>query len=412
MKKYWFYLFPDTFVWTKDRIGLVYNTNNGAYYRFDYTEPGKTIVDELNNIDSLYRITLTDDDMAKPAIKSFVEGVIEIAAGEITVNSPDTKRPISFKPELRVRDDAGFYKWRHNNGIAGNVIDNLNGLIFYINGSEHGSDEYYKQTIFPLENSGIIDRNKIIDFASKCRKSPHLSNILLVGNIWEYPNHTHLLSGLTDMVYSITIYCLISDLLFDRNRIDQLEDKYESVSFSILIDDCNVIHEFFKNRGMESEDRVNKRRYVFFCKNELEYENATELIQEYDLDTVEVIPLYTGDNIDFFQNYIYITEEEILNSKLSKREVFAHQGLNTHFFGKLYIMPDENIYANCNNPAIGTINDSPYEVVYKEIQEGKSWLLTRNTRPCCECIYRWLCPSLSNYELVIGRPDLCMLDSF
>lgn len=403
MKKYWFYLFADTFVWTKGKNGIVYNAKNGASFLFEYAEPLKTRVDELNRIESLYRISVVENDMMTTEIKSFVKNVIRIAAGELVPESHDFKRPISYKPELRVRDDASFYKWRHNNGISGNVIDNLNELLFYINGSIHGSDQYYKQVVFPLKNAEMLDQNRIIDFVKKCKKSTFLSEISLVGNIWEYPAYDNLISSLLGLGYGVIVYCLIGDILANKERAGLLVKEGKNTTFRILVDNYGKASDFFRDCNLA---RITSICYTFFCKNEDEYGEAVELIDKYNLKS-EIIPLYVTGSVDFFENYVYATEEEILNSNLSRREVFAHQGLNTNSFGKLYIMPNGQIYANCNNPTIGAINDLPYEVVYRELINGCSWLSIRNEAPCSDCIYQWLCPSPSNYEKVIGRPNLC-----
>jgi len=43
----------------------------------------------------------------------------------------------------------------------------------------------------------------------------------------------------------------------------------------------------------------------------------------------------------------------------------------------------------------------------KEMLDNTAWRKIRNDYPCCDCIYQWLCPSPSNYELAIGKPNLC-----
>ena len=92
---------------------------------------------------------------------------------------------------------------------------------------------------------------------------------------------------------------------------------------------------------------------------------------------------------------------------LSKREIFIRQTLNIHNFGKLTVMPDDMVYANVNHEPLGSVDDTIYSLVYKEFTEGKSWLHIRNQAPCMDCVYQWLCPSPSNYETVIGKPNLC-----
>ena len=94
---------------------------------------------------------------------------------------------------------------------------------------------------------------------------------------------------------------------------------------------------------------------------------------------------------------------------MSKRDIFIRQTLNISYFGKLYIEPDGKVYANLDNAPLGMIDDSPHDLVYKELTEGHSWLHIRDQEPCRECVYQWLCPSPSNYERVIGKPDLCKM---
>ena len=82
--------------------------------------------------------------------------------------------------------------------------------------------------------------------------------------------------------------------------------------------------------------------------------------------------------------------------------------MNICDFGKINIMPNGDAYANLNYPSLGNIyTDSIYEIVSKEIEDGNSWLRIRNQTPYNDCIYQWLCPPPSNYEVVIGRPNLC-----
>ena len=48
------------------------------------------------------------------------------------------------------------------------------------------------------------------------------------------------------------------------------------------------------------------------------------------------------------------------------------------------------------------------ELVYKELTELETWLKVRSKEtPCKQCINKDLCPSISNYELVIGKNNLC-----
>jgi pseudo-rSAM protein len=148
----------------------------------------------------------------------------------------------------------------------------------------------------------------------------------------------------------------------------------------------------------------------FHITNEKEYELAEALIEKYGLENTEIKPVYVGGNLQFFLDNIYLTEEDLQSPKLSKREVFAHQALNTNDFGKLTVTAEGKVYANTSFHPIGTINDDIRKLVYEELTEGQSWLRIRDMKPCSECVYQWLCPSPSDYELAIGKPNLCHVE--
>lgn len=103
-----------------------------------------------------------------------------------------------------------------------------------------------------------------------------------------------------------------------------------------------------------------------------------------------------------------IIQRIILDLQPTKREIYANQTINRNEFGKITVLPNGDILANPNNKKLGTIKDDRiHDIIYREMTEGNSWLRIRDQKPCCDCIYQWLCPSPSNYESVIGKPNLC-----
>lgn len=136
------------------------------------------------------------------------------------------------------------------------------------------------------------------------------------------------------------------------------------------------------------------------------------LIEQYQIEKYHLNPVYTGDNIEFFKEYVFLSKEDILSTSLSMRDLFIRQAMNKHDFGKINVMPNGDVYANINQPMLGNIyTHSIYEIVRKELNEGQSWLRVRNQLPCNTCIYQWLCPSPSDYEIEIGRSNLCSVKS-
>lgn len=102
--------------------------------------------------------------------------------------------------------------------------------------------------------------------------------------------------------------------------------------------------------------------------------------------------------------------DDLLESPIEKQTIFRRQALNENFFGKLFILPSGEAFSNMNGKPLGNLKNAPLgQVVYNEFNDSKSWLLTRdtNTGNCFECQNRYLCPSISNYEMVIGKTNLC-----
>lgn len=97
-----------------------------------------------------------------------------------------------------------------------------------------------------------------------------------------------------------------------------------------------------------------------------------------------------------------------MSAHISIKDIFANQAVNLYDFGKFNIMPNGDVYANVNHPSLGNIDThSIQEIVKKEVDEGKSWFRIRTQAPCTDCVYQWLCPPPSDYEIVIGCPNLC-----
>ena len=84
--------------------------------------------------------------------------------------------------------------------------------------------------------------------------------------------------------------------------------------------------------------------------------------------------------------------------------------MNSNYWGRLSVFPDGSVYSNINNPPVGTIKDTIYDLIIKEMKNRSAWRLTRDVTPeCAKCLHRYLCPPPSNYGFVIGKFNLCHL---
>ena len=392
MKEYWFAIYPYCFLWLKGEEGLVYNTENFKKMRFRNSGLTRQKAEGLAEMGNLYCIRLTDEELADKELNEWVQTLVNSGCGTLVEDDGMNQRPLSLPPILKVQDEAGYYRWEHNLGIDGNVIENLHRIIFHINGSENGNGLYAKQTNYPTTNGGMLAAEAILRFAMNARSSSFLNGISLIGNPFVYEG----LDGLIDSLKTIcpvSVYCTWEDV---RHSLDRARALAERANLHIVVKDCTTL-----------ENLPQDASYTFLVTSEEEYEEALECEKKYNIGRMGIVPVYNGSNRNFFEECLYMDEAGIQEIALDKREVFIRQKLNIQDFGKLTVMTDGKVYANVNHEPIGTIEATPQSIVYREITEGHSWLRVRNQKPCCDCVFQWLCPSPSNYEIAIAKDNLC-----
>lgn len=400
MKKYWLVLFPDTFLWLKNIKGIIYNSINFKYFTFSCSEEIIKLCDTLEELDSLYSVELTEIILGDKHVKQWVADIVDIESGKLIEQNGINKKLVSYYPSLMIQDNTDHLRWEHKLNIGGKIIQNLDELIFYINSSPFGSVQLFKQAYYPLIFTKSLDFDLIESFVWKCRNRS-LSKLTFIGDFINYRDFNKLQDWVTTSEYHIEMVFLLDDV---KSDIAKFKDFLrERVTISVVVNDYATFPKQFKLLN----DMSNKVNWKFPVSSINQFELANTIIQKKDLQDCEIIPLYDGKNKSFFKENIYMTKEEFEDINLSRRQVFINMALNIHYFGKLTIMPDGQVYANVNQEPLGTIDTPIYDMIFKEMTDGYSWLHVRNAEPCSHCVYQWLCPAPGNYEQVIGKLNLC-----
>ena len=398
MQKHWLTLYADTFLWLTGSAGLAYNAKNKRQVRFSLTNVIDAKCRQLLETSNLYSIELTDKEIRNEEINQWVQLLINIEAGYLSYNVEFENKPVSLQPILKVQDKNEHYELQHTQGKGGVVLQNLHELSFYINGSEYGSNAYYKQHIFPVKDRKVLDNSRILSFIKNSR-NPFLCNINIIGNLFLYPDFEQFFVDISNFSIQCTIHIMTQDLLDNIKQFKAINWP-EHIQFNVLVDsvfDVALLQDISAPFSITA-----------FVVSENEYVVFSNLFESLSIaQEIQMIPLYNGENIRFFESCVFTDKDEIEHIELSKNEIFMRQSLNIGNFGKLTVMPDGNVYDNVNASPLGTINDSPYSLVYKEFIENRSWFRIREQAPCSDCIYQWLCPSPTNYEMAIGRNNLC-----
>jgi len=169
------------------------------------------------------------------------------------------------------------------------------------------------------------------------------------------------------------------------------------------------LEEIFIN-NIISITKLKNVKIIFEIASKNEQKQAELLISNYNIKNYEFKPFYNGKNIVFFENNVFLSKNDIFSTIVSQRKIFAHQKLNTNFFGQIHIYPNGDIKAHPSKDDIG--NCKKEHIVYiieKELIKNTAWRVIRNDPPCCNCLYQFLCPSISGYEWVINKNNLCKI---
>lgn len=383
-------IYPDVFIWEKGNDVIIYNSRSFKSHVFKPAHPDLAALCRLlNDPDNLYEIPI-DRDCAGDAIDDFVEIVVSERFGDIVDRNAPT---ISLPPLLNIQSQM---KKNYGEIEEDVMLEYFTDLTIYPGGGETDHPDYFRQTCFPISSRTQLPNGLIIDFLKRS-KTPYLRNIkLVVSHVGGY------LYELIDFLESYGVNTVIymseddmSAILAVKNRINS-PDKH----VRLVRSGCAEPDGFY--------DGLEDFGFNFLIRSEREYEKYESDIERYGIHDFSFIPVY-DNNPEFFENNVFLTEDDIKSSRLSKRRIFMNQSVNSNFWGSFTLMPDGKIYSDVNKPAVGSLEDNIYTLIGREMRENHSWRYIRTHKPCSDCLYQWLCPSPSSYEIVIGRPNLCFV---
>ena len=390
----------------KDNI-LLYNQLTGFFYE----ESKKEVIDivrRLNNDNKVTVAYLTENELNNKNIKDFISNLRKYYLGDLIQAE---KMPIQVSPILKIENR---YETKEEDQ---NILSNLLELSIYVN--NYDANKYTTKFLhmnkqFCSNSSGESKNNlhfkDIVDLIQESKKG-FLSKInILGGNIFEYIQYDELINYLNSLKQVKDYYLYYKDDI-RTSKISMIESNSNSnikllIDFPIQEDKLIKVSKYFK------EFRI-ALTAVFIIENEKDLKSADKLSVKYSFDSTQYNPYYNSSNLDFFKTHIFIDKEDIIGSKPTKNDLFTNQTINSHYFGKLIVSSNGDIYSNPNLPKIGIIKDSIYDIVFKSLRYKSSWMLLRqNVFPCNQCVYRLFCPPISNYEYNIGQNNLCTIKTF
>lgn len=358
------------FIFCNKKNVLFYDTANLSQYLSDCTDEIYCIVDKLLCVENMYSISL--DISLLDHTFNWINNLVDNGYAYFHEDC----RCLSLPPNLLISSecDQKTYDYLHR------VVVNWGGNDF---------NEYYKQFYYPVfVNKKDRKESDIIDFLNSI--SIYIDEIVFV-SCYEFvdENIIDFLNSIEDLKLLVVFPGYSSDIIgrFTNSNIE----------FIFIYD---TFEEYLKNRVFIREYKKSKIGLV--VKDVMDIELYSKFLD----DSVDFYPFYDGTNKSFFQEFVYMSDLELKNLQITKREIYRNKSINPLFFGQIYIYSDGRIVASPNFDVVATIADSLPDIIERMLHSDYAWKLLRKNKPCSNCLYQWLCPPISDYELQMKHP-LC-----
>lgn len=373
---YWFKIEPYVHISIVNSNVLLYNTFDGSFIESKDIEIVKLLKETLLK-ENCGVVLLTAERYNLDNIRKFIMELRAKYMGDIIDIELSKSKPVQIMPFTSLVNTQELFK-KQNFPTGKKILEYLSEISIYV--------DY---------NTNIMDLNSFL------KSLPNISTVNIIGNLKDVANYKELLLVLDQFPSLKKITCNYS------NVISLQPEFVNNFSYSILINYPIDISKWNYSRRLLLNQSI-PFECIFEVTSMDNYSQINKFIEEFGIEKHQLKPVYTGDKIDFFKENVFLTKDDILSTPLSISDFFINQSMNIFDFGKIAIMSNGDIYANVNYPILGNIHThSIYEIISKELEEGRSWLRIRNQAPCNTCLYQWFCPSPSNYEIAIGRPNLC-----
>lgn len=372
----WLYL--DTYVQiTFDNKGkecLLFNSLDSkkiVFFRENYK-----LIKKLNNNE--YSIQLSEKEIIEQ------KEIIEILENNFFGGIIESElKPFIFYPILKIQRDLRKFKNLSYRQPGYKILENLFELTIYING---------RKKILVNETINLI---KLTEYSSILKINIIVENFNLNKN--KIKDFFSLLNNV-NIQYKI-ILKIKEDEYFDFiSEVDLKKINY----FSIVVITDNISF----NDGIFKEKNVG---FIFKIQNEFEYNSFINKVSNREIEYNFELDIPKCDP-DFLRKYVFLNKSDILEMNLTKRSYDANKILNKNFFGKL-IIKDNKIYnAEIKGKAIAKLKNklNIKEIIFDALVHSNQWFLTRGkVRPCKSCVFKYICPPISDYELKANKYNFC-----
>jgi pseudo-rSAM protein len=400
--KYWLSILPQVYYVQKNCKALLYNTQTGENI---HTQNIQVIdlLELMHNKKNLGVIEISQttytqiNDFVKESVLKNICTISEIIDGQ--------PKPIQLMPILNLQRDVEKLQKEEGRSLGEGVFHYLSDVSIYLNNSCtlncKDCNNYLKQFFHcsKAEKAENIDFDLLKKFLKQLAFTLIRRLAITGGNIFQYSHFSELITFLREEKIRPVFGIHYGN--FDMSKMPLLSDFPIEIFVTFPLEDSFINNIVFLSKQ-------NNAKFIFALTSEDNYSQAESLISKYTLENYAFKPFYNGKNQDFFKDNSYLTKDDIFCDIVPQRIIFAHQKLNTNFFGKIHLFSNGDINAHPLKEVLGNWKeDILVKILEKEMITNSAWRIIRDQPPCSDCLYQFLCPSPSDYEWVMKRNNLC-----
>ena len=398
---YWFYLSPKVYVTSKENIFL-YHTESGA--RLEVTEGHlEDLLQAVYEPKNLGVVEFPQELWKQEGTHDLIEQMLSLhMAGLIPIDREQGK-PINFLPILNLQKDVDkAVSIGELSLVVDDLLSYLSRLTLCLGGGRLCPS--YLSRVWREQEAHWMSPSLLYSLLEQARHSRLKQVGLYADSLFLHPQIKEILGLLESYEYDYQLWMSAKHYLQHQGRIETyLCSMKRSYHLSLLASATEL-----EDLARMSEVDLQLTSWHFLIEDEAQYARVEQFAERWCIVQSELVPIYTGDNLPFFEEYIYLSEDNIFSEPIEMRRIFCNQKLNSNDFGALTVLPTGECRVSLNTPALGNLmQTSLLEILYKELTTNTAWRKTRNSGKCQKCFFQYLCPPPSSYEQVIGREDLC-----
>lgn len=325
-------------------------------------------------------------------------------AGLIPIDREQGK-PINFLPILNLQKDVDkAMSIGELSLVVDDLLSYLSRLTLCLGGGRLCPS--YLSRVWREQEAHWISPSLLYSLLEQARHSRLKQVGLYADSLFLHPQIKEILGLLESYEYDYQLWMSAKHYLQHQEQIKMCLRSKKCICHLSLLASATELEDLARMSEVDAQ----LSSWHFLIEDEAQYARVEQFTERWGIVQSELVPIYTGDNLPFFEEYIYLSEDDIFSEPIEMRRIFCNQKLNSNDFGALTVLPTGECRVSMNTPALGNLlQSSLLEILYKELTTNTAWRKTRNSGKCQKCFFQYLCPPPSSYEQVIGREDLCRL---